>query len=89
VDCPRRLALFKGEAPPKRGKPLFWQWKKGRAVRLGNWKLISMDKKTWQLYDMEKDPYECKDLALQYPEKVESLKKLYEIWFQSPQTSKR
>ena len=52
----------------------------GRAVRLGNWKLISMDKKTWQLYDMNKDPYEAKDLSAQYPERVQELKQKYENW---------
>jgi arylsulfatase A-like enzyme len=83
------LPLFKGEVQPKRAKPLFWQWKKGRAVRLGDWKLISMDHKTWQLYDMASDAFESKNLASQYPEKVAYLKQAYQNWSESNQISKR
>ena len=82
------LPLFTGNTQGKRENPLFWQWKKGRAVRLADWKLISMDNKTWQLYDMSKDSFETKDLAQQYPEKVASLKKLYENWIKSCKPSK-
>jgi arylsulfatase A len=35
----------------------------------------------WQLYDMDKDPGETKDLASALPEEVARLSKLYETWF--------
>ena len=82
------LPLFTGNTQGKRENPLFWQWKKGRAVRLADWKLISMDNKSWQLYDMSKDPFEAKDLAQQYPEKVTHLKNSYTQWIQSTQKRK-
>lgn len=58
----------------------------GNAIREGDWKLISPLKVMrfledggtgeWELYNLKEDIGEKKDLAKQYPEKVERLKKL-------------
>jgi hypothetical protein len=40
------------------------------------------EKVTFQLYDIEKDPYQQKDLAAERPEVVAKLRKEYEAWFQ-------
>ena len=34
---------------------LFWKHAHGCAVRQGKWKLVRMDKKPWELYDMQAD----------------------------------
>ena len=61
---------------------------KGNAIREGDWKLISPLKVMrfledagtgeWELYNLKDDIGETKDLASQYPEKVEHLKRLLE-----------
>jgi arylsulfatase A-like enzyme len=62
-----------------RKKPLFWQWKKGRAVRKGDWKLVSHSKK-WELYNIAKDRSELNDLSEKFPEITKELIQLYESW---------
>lgn len=70
--------LFKNRERPRR-KPLFWQWRKGKAVMKDNWKLVSRKNK-WELFDMEKDKTEATDLSTKHPEVVAELKSLHEGW---------
>jgi arylsulfatase len=66
---------------------IFWEHEGNRAIRSGNWKLVSRtvkplrftkeDEKSWELYNLEKDPSETQNLAGKFPEKV---KKLSELW---------
>ena len=69
-----------------REKPLFWQWSKGRAVRKGKWKLVAWcdpeEGECWELYDIQADRTETKNLAAQHPEKVKELEDLYQQWYQ-------
>jgi arylsulfatase len=69
----------------EREKPVFWQWSRGRAVRQGQWKLISQagDRPKWELYDMEADRTELKDLASQYPDRVRSMATIWQEWYDS------
>ena len=67
---------------------LFWEHEGNRAIRSGNWKLVSKtekarkftpaDENLWELYNMENDPSETQNLATKYPEKVDELKQLWE-----------
>ena len=59
---------------------LFWKFAHGRAVRQGKWKLVAVDRRPWELYDMEADPAELTDLTVKMPEKVQQLQKLWEDW---------
>ncbi|MGI9471315.1 MAG: arylsulfatase [Rubripirellula sp.] len=56
---------------------LFFQHAKGKALRHEGWKLVSMNKKQWELYDLRSDPLELVDLAGQQPEKLEELIQLW------------
>ena len=66
---------------------IFWEHEGNRALRVGNWKLVSKtlaqkkftltDEKAWELYDLQQDPTERNNLAEKYPEKV---KELAAIW---------
>ncbi len=65
----------------KREKPIFWEWSVGRAVRMGDWKLVAHGKNSpWQLFDLKKDPFETQNLASKAPEKVVELEKLFTDW---------
>jgi arylsulfatase len=59
---------------------LFWKYSHGCAVRQGKWKLVRMDKKPWELYDMETDPIELVNLAGKYPQRVAQLSARWEKW---------
>jgi arylsulfatase A-like enzyme len=65
----------KGEIHEK----LFWHyphyhasgWKPGSGIRVGDWKLIHFyEDDSYELYNVENDPGEQKDLSIQFPEKV-------------------
>ncbi len=73
------LPALKGQALKERGKPIFWQWAKGKAVRLGSWKAVA-NKDVWALYDMKTDRNETADLKEKYPDKFNELIKLYDDW---------
>ena len=77
----RSLApLFRGEAAPARGAPLFWEHEGNRAVRQGKWKLVRAGTGLWELYDVEKDRVELNDLANANPARVESMDSLWGAW---------
>ena len=59
---------------------LFWEHEGNRAVRVGDLKLVSLDSKPWELYDMSKDREELHDLSASMPDKVNSLSALWEAW---------
>ncbi|MGE4489584.1 MAG: sulfatase-like hydrolase/transferase [Kiritimatiellales bacterium] len=52
-----------------------------RAVREGNWKLVIEGNNPPELYDLSRDAGEWTDLAADYPERVESMKKSYDEWY--------
>ena len=51
-----------------------------QAVRQGKWKLVGADGEPWQLYDMEVDRTETRDLAERSPEVARRLSGLYGRW---------
>jgi len=60
---------------------LFFEHEGNKAVRQGNWKLVStFPEKAWRLYNMATDRSEQKDLSAAYPEKVQAMKKLFDGW---------
>ncbi|RIW12544.1 arylsulfatase [Algoriphagus lacus] len=64
-----------------REKPLFWEWSVGRAVRKGDWKLVTHGKDAdWELYNLNEDPFETQNLASTQPEMIKELAGLFEAW---------
>lgn len=74
------LPILKGQ-DIIRDKPLFWQWKKGKAIRYGDWKMVAYDDQ-WALYNLKSDPVEENDLSKINPEKYNELLAKYEAWSQ-------
>jgi arylsulfatase len=73
------LPAFAGRAF-QRSQPLFFMHEGNRAVRHGKWKLVSKYMDPWELYDMQADRTEMRDLAASNPAKVEELAAAYDAW---------
>ena len=60
---------------------LFWENIGNKAVRHGKWKLCGhgdpRDLSNWELYDLESDRTELKNLAQEYPDR---LKRMAQAW---------
>jgi arylsulfatase A-like enzyme len=63
-----------------RSQPLFWEHEGNRAVRSGNWKLVSTFGGAWELYDMAADRVERNDLAGRRPDLVQTLSAQWDAW---------
>ncbi|MCX7047505.1 MAG: arylsulfatase [Candidatus Sumerlaeota bacterium] len=65
--------------PINRKAPLFWEHEGNRAIRSGKWKLVAKGPQgEWELYDLEKDRTELRDLAAQMPDKVKEMTAMWE-----------
>ncbi len=87
-------AKYPKEATPLEGKSLvvafankpidreaiFWEHEGNRAVRAGDWKLVSKHGSAWELYDIAKDRVEATDLAAKEPDRVRALAAKYDTW---------
>ena len=64
---------------PQEHEFLCWENFGHRAIRKGKWKLVSKHR-VWELYDMEADRSEMRDLSGALPGKVEELAWTYDAW---------
>jgi arylsulfatase len=60
-------------AAPSAHDSLWWCHEGHRAVRVGDWKLVAIKDKPWELYDLAADRCETQDLAAAHPERVAAL----------------
>jgi arylsulfatase A-like enzyme len=91
----KRLTVWKGTpVPPAPGKSLvpaftkdgsvkhdslWWMHEHNRAIRIGDWKLVSDDNgATWELFNLRQDRTETTNLARQQPERAAKLKQAWE-----------
>jgi len=51
-----------------------------RMVRSGDWKIVRVKDRPWELYNLAEDPTESSDLADERPAKVEALEARYRRW---------
>jgi len=79
---------------PSERPVLYWEHEGNAAVRRGKWKLVreylfpgkihgyqgEAGAGPWELYDLETDRSELKDLASEFPELVDELSSLWEAW---------
>lgn len=65
---------------PSPERVIYWEHYGRKAVRRGDWKAVSGDRKTWQLYHLKDDPGELNDLAGKEPARLEEFKGLWQTW---------
>jgi arylsulfatase A-like enzyme len=71
---------FEGK-PVSRSQPLVWEHEGNRAIRTGDWKLVTKGPSgPWELYDLKRDRTETRDLAADEPERVKTMAAAWEAW---------
>jgi arylsulfatase A-like enzyme len=70
------VPLLTGDTRPE--TPYIWEHEGNKAIRLGDWKLVSRLPGAWELYNMKCDRTETHDLSKEMPDKVTTLAALYE-----------
>ncbi|MBM3881144.1 MAG: arylsulfatase [Verrucomicrobia bacterium] len=70
---------FAGQ-PLARTHPLVWEHEGNRALRHGRWKLVAKEKQPWELYDLEADRGETRNLAAAEPNRVRQMAEAWEAW---------
>ncbi len=74
------LPIFKNETR-KGHEYIFFEHVRGRAVRYGDWKLVTLGpKRQWELYNIKNDRTETNDVAAEHPDLVEKLKNKWNEW---------
>ncbi len=73
------LPIFRGEERVGH-EAIYFQFANNRAVRKDNWKLVSARGGPWELYDMDADRTELKDLAKEKTQLAAELGALWEKW---------
>ena len=65
-----------------RSHPIFWEHEGNRAVRVGNWKLVSKHPGDWELYEVVSDRTEMTNIASEQPHRVAEMSSLWNEWAQ-------
>jgi len=79
------VPVFKGKSL-QRANPLFWEHEGNRALRDGDWKLVSAYDyssrkfKEWELYDLKNDRSELTDLSDKHPDIKKRMIEEYDKW---------
>jgi arylsulfatase len=67
-----------------REKPIFWEWRSGQAVYHEGYKIVKNGlNNPFDLYNLNEDPTETKNLADENPEKVKEMEHLFTDWKES------
>ncbi len=70
------VASFAKDEQPDR--VLMWEHYGNRAIRQGQWKLVALKDKPWELYNLDADRSEMHDLSQEMPEKVNAMSEQWE-----------
>lgn len=73
------VPLFKRDGALPRDA-LYWHHEGNRALRIGDWKLVSESENSsqWELYNLKRDRIESKNLAASHPERVRQMSAVWQ-----------
>lgn len=74
------LPAWRGRSGVDDGRPLFWEHVGNAAVRRGRWKLVRESLGPWELYDVDADRGELKDLISRFPDVAADLEREWQAW---------
>lgn len=69
-------STFASDQPLDR-ESLWWLHEGNRALRSDGWKLVAAKNQPWELYNLEQDRAEMTNLAIEFPNRVKQLSKLW------------
>jgi arylsulfatase A-like enzyme len=78
LDGRSLVPIFRGKSLGPR--TLAWEHEGNRAIRQGDWKLVAPFRGKWELYDLDADRTEVRDLAGERPVDVKKLEDLWDKW---------
>ncbi len=73
------IPTFKAD-PQDSHRELFWEHFGRKAVRSGHWKAVKDGKNPWELYNLNDDPTETKNLATENSTETKNLADLWQTW---------
>ncbi len=79
VEGKSLVPVFRGRSREPH-EALAWEHEGNRAVRSGRWKLVAAHGGAWELYDLETDRTELKDLAAREPGRAREMSARYDRW---------
>lgn len=59
---------------------LFFEHMGGRAVIEGDWKLVALKDRPWELYNLSRDRTEMDNLAAKHPDRVRTMSRQWDSW---------
>lgn len=66
---------------PQNERTLYWEHKGNRAIRKGKWKAVyPQEVKKWELYDLDTDRTETKNIAATYPQLIQQMSAEWQTW---------
>jgi arylsulfatase len=77
------VPYWKGQVAQPEARTLYWQHLNHSAVQDGKWKLVSLDDRDsqrWELYDLSADRSETENVAAAHPEIVSRLREKWSTW---------
>ena len=81
LDGVNLLPYLLGERADPPHRELLWTWGVRKAIRMGRYKALSQNQgRTWELYDLQKDLSEEKDLSKQQGERLQRMIKRFDVW---------
>ncbi|HRK29778.1 MAG TPA: sulfatase [Tepidisphaeraceae bacterium] len=80
LDGKDLLPLLLGENAAAPHETLYWRYHRHFAIRESNWKLIALENRAVQLFDLDSDIGETKNLAQAHPEIVRHLRARLDQW---------
>ncbi|MFD2158350.1 sulfatase [Rubritalea tangerina] len=86
LDGESLMPLIEGQSE-RRKKQLGFLYANRVSFSNEKYKIVSYAQKPFQLYDMENDPYEKRDVAAEKPEELKKLEADYKVWLASVKES--